>query len=397
MAATTKAVAANAVFRLQELCDEIVCHFTLHTSFGLEPQADLRSTALVCHTLCTSAQSQIFRHLDIGPRKFPIDHGHESSAHEAGASAARRLSAIFTTSPHLLPSVRHLSVSACAEVLKLLSNIRFPLLQKFCIFFFAWEVESETLDLARYFIALPSMCAVELFDLHNVVLQLPDLAYLLDTCTPDLTALSFHGPVRDAFGLSTPRPLCLRGERSRIKKLRLRSTNQTLHDWLTSPSSPFDFTHLVDVEVYSKGCAALVQVATSAHSSIRRLYAVESNVAWTALAYLTMLTSPSDFLLLLDLSLFPALTRLELLCDPGSTTLRVALSQLQPHNCVQVLVLFVWPHSQPYIAGIEKLIVDSKMPALKRVEFQIRGSIESMSLDLVRKQCPLLEARGLLG
>ncbi|KAJ6595593.1 hypothetical protein DFH09DRAFT_143426 [Mycena vulgaris] len=372
------ALAANAVFSVQELCDEITCHIALH--------GDLSSAALVCHTLCTSAQSQIFHHVGLDPFELPDGYQYiAASALEAAGAALLRLSAILATSPHLLPSIRSLSVLARSEILEPLSRIRFPLLRRIRFnFTITPSLDGDAWHLARNCIALPSLRSVEVFGVYSgphLRLELDGLESLLETCTPDLSALSlrtFHvnSPTTTA---RAPRPQGAR--RAQIKTLKLNNTGLILAGWLLSPSCPFDLTHLVDVEVDSDS-TPLIRILTSARLSITRL---------------RICNAPS---LLVDLAQFPALACLELsMRDLDSSNLKAMLSRLRPDNCVQVLVFSVW-HTRS-MADIDAFVADYPMPVLRRVEAQVHGSSNGDAAveflpEAVRLLCPRLEARGLL-
>ncbi|KAJ6576044.1 hypothetical protein DFH09DRAFT_1311494 [Mycena vulgaris] len=95
----TGSVAREVVFRIQELCEHISAQITLQPS----PQDGLKSAALVCHTLCNSAQPHIFRDIIINPS---------------------HLRDRLQTSPHLLRSIRSLSVLAQSAIHGPLSAIR---------------------------------------------------------------------------------------------------------------------------------------------------------------------------------------------------------------------------------------------------------------------------------
>ncbi|KAJ7493817.1 hypothetical protein FB451DRAFT_449225 [Mycena latifolia] len=194
------------VFHIQELCDHIARHIALHKS----SHDDLKSTALVCQTLCSSAQSQIFRQVSLDPWEVPGgDTGtiySTSDAVVAGISAARRLSAVLTASPHLLRHIRCLSVLGRLEILELVSNMRIPFLQKIRINFddtpwsddTRWSEDTrwddEVLRVSRDLIGSPSIREVEI---HNVFssasqgLSLDLFTSLFETRPRDIYSLGF--------------------------------------------------------------------------------------------------------------------------------------------------------------------------------------------------------------
>ncbi|KAJ7668951.1 hypothetical protein B0H17DRAFT_1335844 [Mycena rosella] len=147
---------------LQELCDQIVHHLTQESS------RDLQSTALVCDTLCISAQSQIFRHVEPDACAFPNGFLHDSdSATVDGVSALRRLTAILTNSPHLLRHIRSLSVLARFEILEFVSSLQFPLLQRITFNFqdTVWP-DADVFHLSRGLIELPTLREVKFYGLR---------------------------------------------------------------------------------------------------------------------------------------------------------------------------------------------------------------------------------------
>ncbi|KAJ6562799.1 hypothetical protein DFH09DRAFT_1478870, partial [Mycena vulgaris] len=209
---------AQPVFDVQELCDHICDDIALLAS----SYDDLRSTALVCHTLSISAQSRIFRHISLEPWEL-VPRGRQAltlhSAIRSVISASIRLSAILSASPRLLRSTHHLSIIALSEVLFPLSSIRFPALRKLRLHF-SWTAtsDSDAFHLARDFVGLPS----------------------------------------------------IREQRAQIKRLKLVLADD-LDPWLISPQCPFDFSRLVHVVVEAKESLALLQVLTSARLTITHL------------------------------------------------------------------------------------------------------------------------------
>ncbi|KAJ6576058.1 hypothetical protein DFH09DRAFT_1361671 [Mycena vulgaris] len=265
---------ARTVFSVRELCDPITEHLTLHE--------DLKSAALVCHTLCVSAQSQIFRHVILDPWELPVENHRGEDPLELTLRAFHRLSVLLATSPHLRRFIQHLSVVAKAEILEPLSNIQFPALRKIRFNFDGLNlsdddvldssdrgVELHVLRLARGFIGLPSIHEVELVDLGE--LPLDSFASLFDTCSPYLEALVFNDVAVPATlpSVSLPRPS---ERRVKIKQLTLIESPNVPYG-LISPSSPFDFTGLVAAEITATNMSpALVQIMTAARRSLKRLH-----------------------------------------------------------------------------------------------------------------------------
>ncbi|KAJ6576045.1 hypothetical protein DFH09DRAFT_1276701 [Mycena vulgaris] len=80
--------ASAVVFRIRELCDLISNQIALQSS----PQLHLKSAALVCPTMCSSAQTHVFRDIIIDPSQFP------SSPFKTAVSSIRH-SHSFTSPP----------------------------------------------------------------------------------------------------------------------------------------------------------------------------------------------------------------------------------------------------------------------------------------------------------
>ncbi|KAJ6576144.1 hypothetical protein DFH09DRAFT_1150497, partial [Mycena vulgaris] len=363
------AAAAETFFSIQELCDQ----FTHHIALNRSSQDDLKSIALVCHTLCNSAQSQIFRHIIL-------------DTPEVALSTVHRLSTILQNAPQLLRSIHSISVLVTSAILRPLSIIHFPVLRKIRFDFLVtpWEALSDELRFVRDFIGLPSIRDVELANL-GMRPDLDQLSFLLDTCTPHLqsfTAINLF-PFSNTFTAPVLPP---RGRCTKITRLKLDGT-YNLDDWLVSPSSPFDITHLVDVEIRARNPSAMSRVLSAARFSI------------TKLAFFT------QSVLDINLSDFPALMCLELLV--GHSTHHAISSLNLPDNRVQILVLCVWVdafdgggHSYSYsFSALDTLVTTSRMPALRRVEVRIVGRLEngsSFQIQSVRSYFPRLDAGGLL-
>ncbi|KAJ6565189.1 hypothetical protein DFH09DRAFT_1157822, partial [Mycena vulgaris] len=231
---------------------------------------DMNSLALVSHALCGSAQAQIFRHVILDPHLLYTVN--DSLGRVTGALS--RLSAILSTSPHLLRYIRWLSIRAASEILTPLSAIRFPVLAKLRLSFFDMKVhDADTFRLTRDLIGLPSMREVQIYTLGrpHKTLTVDHFTLLFETCTRRLDSLTFDCSFPSNLNDSgVPRP---REGVAQIKRLTLYNTNKFEH-WAMSPSFPFDFSHLVDDEIESRSGAtnsAVLQFLASARLTITRL------------------------------------------------------------------------------------------------------------------------------
>ncbi|KAJ6536437.1 hypothetical protein DFH09DRAFT_1179003 [Mycena vulgaris] len=347
---------AKAVFSIQELCDQIAQQITDDIAFEELPYDDLKSTALVCHTLCISAQSQLFRHV---------------------ISAARRLAAILSASPHLLRYIRHLSIVAYSEILKPLATIRFPGLAKLCISFIDMELaDAEVFLLIRDLIGLPSICEVEIRDLDHTQFTSDHFTSLFETCTRSLGALICHG-VCPSSAPFTAGAIRLGHERAQITRMKLHDS-PSLGQWLMSPSCTFDFTSLADLEI-SHGLEARDSAVWAFLTSVR-----------PPITRLSISTGGSNAL---DLSQFPGLTCLEL-----SPSDHLVISSLKSDNCVERLVFDVsetfWEfHHSGLLSETDALVATFPLPALRDVEVWFNG-YDVSDPNSVIAEFPQLNAKG---
>ncbi|KAJ7434564.1 hypothetical protein FB451DRAFT_1311358, partial [Mycena latifolia] len=157
-----------------------------------------------------------------------------------------------------------------------------------------------------------------------------------------------------------------------------------LVEWFISPSCPFDFTHLVEVDTDGYK-AHFLRVLHSARSSIRRLRMTEGLAS------------------LVDLSDLPALTHLEI---QGSYYERVGT--LKPDNCVETIIFhfradsFLTDRHSGLYASVDVFVSTFSLPVLRQVEVQMRGSFYGHRSAMEGRlwclpQCfPHLAGRGLL-
>ncbi|KAJ6540130.1 hypothetical protein DFH09DRAFT_1283007 [Mycena vulgaris] len=374
---------AEAVFSIQELCDELAYHIALEAS----SRDDLKSAALVCRTLCISAQSQIFRHVILDPALLPGAHmpwiGGINPTVPYAIAAFHRLLAAVTSSPHLLRFTRFLDVPVTVGMLEPLSTMRFPVLQTIRLVFgytLLSAREEDIFHLARDFIGLPSIREVAVAGSLEMGLDL--FGFLFEAYNPHLESLTFD----QVLPLSAlPTTDITRSNRVQIKKLKLSSidsepTSSTLPDWFISPSCPFDFTHLIDVTIdHDDYSTALPQVLTSARLTI------------TALAIF------GDFAFQIDLSEFPGLTYLEMDIET-----RRVISSLKSGNCVETLVFraSVSPteigSDSDMFSATDALLTNCPLPAIRRVEVRVLDISTVFVLESVNSYLPRLAARALL-
>ncbi|KAJ6565200.1 hypothetical protein DFH09DRAFT_1157833 [Mycena vulgaris] len=372
---------ADTVFSIQELCDHIAHQIEDN---GLDPShSDLKSLALVCQTMGIAAQSQIFHHVILDPAQLPRRASGETHTPLQVAHTSLRLSDILATSPRLLSLIRRLSIFANAGILEPLTTIQLPVLQQICVRFaeVPWSGDN-VIRFTQRLIALPSIREVHVVGgWHNYPLDL--LESLFETCARSLESLSFHNvvvpPTPFTPGITRPRQ-----QRLQIKRLKLLGTTSRLTDWLTSPLCPFDFTHLVDVEIQPHPQdSTLVHLVTSARLSITRLGIF------------------GRYVLDVNFSQFPVLKSLEI-----ELLSYRALSNLSPQNSIEILLLHAPAHvilapqrALDLLSRGDTAVAASPLPCLREVEIRVTTSFTfhpEVDLESMKACFPELKARGLL-
>ncbi|KAJ7290517.1 hypothetical protein C8J57DRAFT_341684 [Mycena rebaudengoi] len=245
------ASASSAVFRVQELCDHILGFFD-----ATGCAEDLKACALVSRTLSYSAQAQLFCDIILRVR----------NPH----AAAVRLCSSLALSPHLTSSIRRLNVRVDLSILTTLSTISFCQLNELTLDRLIENTDHNTTHrvalLERDLIGLPSMRKVELIG-HFV--DFVSLDVMFSSPTLAVTELSFRDVL--VFGDTGK----LSGSKGRIQRPAVKSLklvrSPSIEKWFIHPTCPFDFTHLVDVEIRLSMTDNLRQVLSSSCSSIERL------------------------------------------------------------------------------------------------------------------------------
>ncbi|KAJ7493807.1 hypothetical protein FB451DRAFT_1387955 [Mycena latifolia] len=270
--------ATGMVFCLQELCDQISHHIALHSS----SLSDLlvESTALVCQTLCSSVQSQIFRHVGLDPWVQNVFHDSNSAL----AVATPPLCAFLLFSP--------LHLTSCATFV--ISKIRIN------------SYDGPWPDDKIYWLhrrtGWSSGLSLDLF------------ASLFENRPRHMHAFAFAW-VWPTSVLPTQSRLRPSEGRAQIIRLQLRGTARLE----ISSACPVDSTHLIEFETdATKKQSGLLQVLASARLSITRLHIT------------------GDFVLLVNLLEYPALMYLEL-----SGAHHEVIASIKPENCIETIVLHV--------------------------------------------------------
>lgn len=258
--------APDTVFSIRELCDQIALYLALCGSAD-----DLKSAALVCHTLCGSAQSQIFRHVILDPYLLPGHHRmNQVAALLAATSRFHRLSRVLTASPHLRQSIRAVSLLGELQILQFVSSRQLTHLQEIRFNFHGTRwAEVDVLRCARDLIALPSIRKVEIRGMYGSGGTLDGLTSLFETCTTQLQSLTFRSCTLLSGHITARAPRPKEG-RAQIKSLTIERADE-IEGWLTSPSAPFALTRLADVEISIQNSSPLVAALASSRLSIIRL------------------------------------------------------------------------------------------------------------------------------
>jgi hypothetical protein len=413
--------AAAQVVTVQELCDQVVSCIVLDSSYQHLLQStstvchkdtaqkascedDLRSSALVSHALCVSAQSQLFRHIILDPYECP---GYPSlwpdTAHKAAACTLERLTSTVTTSPHLLRLIRSISVLAQSKILKRLSTLHFPALNNIRFDFVDTQSrDREAFKLVQDLIALPSIREVEI--VRHRGLDLTGFTSLFDTCTSQLASVTFRGFAFPSSVPSSPDHVPTK-KRAQVKRLTI-VCGQHIEGWLSSPSCPLDFTHLLDVELNHETQSSLSGLLVSARLTIKRLAIFFfRGIVVCAQHILFPLIQLPEVTLQINLSEFPALTWLE----TDLWAYRTIGTTLPDANRVENLVLkthisdFDESGKTLFCSPTDAFIAKAPMPALQGVEIRLSGVFNEAGVDggwfqlsSIRTFFPQLQARGVL-
>ncbi|KAJ7111379.1 hypothetical protein C8R44DRAFT_985518 [Mycena epipterygia] len=113
--------AASNVLRVQELCDYIA-------SFLHESRTDLKTCALTCSTLTSSAQRHLFHDIILNRDILDVDAFSFRPRFDEG-DTCRRFCSVLQATPHLVPFVRRLRASLEEDVVEQLRKVDFPNLQ----------------------------------------------------------------------------------------------------------------------------------------------------------------------------------------------------------------------------------------------------------------------------
>ncbi|KAJ7488383.1 hypothetical protein FB451DRAFT_1553778 [Mycena latifolia] len=250
-------------------------------------------------------------------------------------------------SPRLSRHVHHLTILARLAILKPVLDAQLPCLRKLSFIFVKKRLRADQSGLIRDCISLTSIRDVEFTDLGRCLTDLHFVASFFDNYSPQLHSLVLFC-VHPAPSPPAPRPV-----KHRLQIHRLQLYNTDLGPWVTSPSSPFDFTHLAEF-------------------GTDRYYDSPLQILPSARLSLTRLRTPSNYF---NLSELPALTCLEF-----TNFGRQSLSNLNHDNCVERLIVHViiapWNWSSHELLTIDAIIASTPMPVLQQVELLIHSNLD---------------------
>ncbi|KAJ7437258.1 hypothetical protein B0H11DRAFT_2362236 [Mycena galericulata] len=368
-----------AVLEISELCSYII-------GFLHDSTSDLKSCALVCRALTFFAQSHLFQVIN-----FLI--GSYTAPPHLREEAAARLAQIMEETPHLRSLVRTLQTPIDIAILRHVSNIGLPCVNRLILVADRSPHSSNTsaLSVAGDLLALPSLNSLSLVVSFQ---SSASLDLLFARCNPALCILDIlHINVTDAEPMrthSSPRPQIMNLSVSEMM-------NPAMVAWFFHPQSPLDLTQLCHVELYVEN-QPVFAFLVSASAPLEELRLSASTV------------TPA-----LPLSAFPLLKKLWLVGTP--TELLTALTTLPAHsNRLQVITLaarcrrFDYDSNAPRevnidtLAPIDALLAGLHLPELTRLAVSVErnvpgevaaegGSVDRVALVRVFAQ---MYARGML-
>ncbi|KAJ7131289.1 hypothetical protein C8R44DRAFT_871801 [Mycena epipterygia] len=338
---------AGAVFRVQELCDQIADSL-------VESSTDLKTCALVSPTLTSSAQRHLFHDIVLNRGCLGIEDLSLLQNLDEPA-ACTRFCAVLTASPHIVPLVRRLRASLEEEVVKQLSAVKFPNLQVIVFHRRRGGPPIEgTLSSAAQIIGLPSVIHVGM--LYSLFDNMQDLGRLFEHCTPALGSLFLHYSTVNSEpedNLSPPR-------RVRIQQLRL--SEPTIPDWLLHPSCPLDLSALSDVDYSAvRVIKSAIPILDKSRSTITHLKLHARNIQFTD----SEPVPPQET----RITGFPALTHLSIVLSAHATAdAETLLAPLPPSNHIQVLALDIRDLRAPAaLRGLAIVLAATTLPELRRL------------------------------
>ncbi|KAJ7114930.1 hypothetical protein C8R44DRAFT_984256 [Mycena epipterygia] len=345
--------AASTVLHIQELYDQVA-------TFLQQSSTDLKSCALVCPTLTSSAQYHLFHDI-ILHRGCPAidDVSPLFSFDEQGACT--RLCSVLDASSHLAPLIRRLRISLDEDTVKQLCKVKFPNLQDIIFHNHGCYISAASIPFAGELNSLPSIRRVGLLSL--LFCDMDELRRLFEHFPPRFESLFMHNVIMVVY----PGEPVL----SRCPKIKQLSVSGSIS--LVEQSCPFDFSQLCDVDSsrvwdLNSVMPAVARLLDRSRMTITRLKLHTWHVAPYGDAEVSRLTSPH---------LFPALTHLAIVTMGHALNIVEALIvPLPPSSRIQVLTLEICQAQLRYLTPLGSLVstlASMSLPALHRIEVLVYG------------------------
>ncbi|KAJ7174767.1 hypothetical protein C8R46DRAFT_1189434, partial [Mycena filopes] len=322
----------------------------------------LKSTALVCSSFAARAQSHLFRKIT-----FPIvifrGYGEQIvNLEQLSRTQAPKLVAVMTSSPHLIPYVRSLSLRCYeANTVIMLARIPWTSIATLTMADMSPGVFPELLAATHKLIGMPSLRSVSLEAAHDTSWTGTVLSPILSHCGAGVQSITFNyfnisGHAEFVDSESTR-------QRPRIRELELNNSPEVVQIF-NGPASPLNFSDLNRLRIWrSSGTAAFDSFLHRAGATIQELCIHARDELTTAL----------------NLAHLPALTRLE--CryfgDSGPATPRL-LASAPPSVTAIHLSAGSWDLEDPAFPALalafEAAILE-RFPALRTVSLAVRITV----------------------
>ncbi|KAJ7465996.1 hypothetical protein FB451DRAFT_1261553 [Mycena latifolia] len=266
--------ASPPALQVQDICNYIADF--LHGS-----PSDLRSCALISQAFTSSAQYHLFRAINLG-----VSHGMGTITDaDQVLPTARRLCAILSTRPHLIPLIRRLSISFDVEILAQFANVHFTHVET--LLFCGTRATCHSGRIVSLAAGLTSLPSVRRLKLWNITFQdMPTLRTLFHLRASPLDLLSLDnieislppGPTATELPQTSLAPLTpidavggdMSAPRFMVKGIELGASSPLRQDptWLLHPLCPFDFAALTSLDIARNTLPGIVQFMHAASTSL---------------------------------------------------------------------------------------------------------------------------------
>ncbi|KAJ7166191.1 hypothetical protein C8R46DRAFT_1192589 [Mycena filopes] len=355
----------------------------------------LKSTALVCSSFSARAQSHLFRKITL-PIVIFRGYGEQIvNLEQLSSTQPPKLVAVMTSSPHLIPYVRSLSLRCYeANTVILLARVPWTSIATLAVTDMVPAVFPELLAATQNLIGMPSLRTVSLEGAYQTSWTGTELSPILSqsgvqSITFKYFNISGHTEFVDSESTR---------QRPRIRELELNNSPEVVQ-MFNGPASPLNFSNLNRLRIWrSSGTAAFDSFLHRAGATIQEL----------------CIHARDELTTTLNLAHLPALTRLE--CryfgNSGPATPRL-LASAPPSVTAIHLSAGSWDLEDPAFPALalafEAAILE-RFPALRTVSLAVRITVhrdrgfipnrwDSDNAGLVRemeKTLPRLYEKGLL-